>query len=61
MNATKREKEADQARLASLHETEANLDKMRDFEAKLKELCARIVPDLENCTYQGQAGRVHLS
>ena len=29
-----------------------NIDKMVDMEANLKELCARIVPDLDNCTNQ---------
>jgi site-specific DNA recombinase len=52
MNATKKEKEADQARLASLVETRENIAKMGDYEGKLKELCARIVPELDNCTSQ---------
>ena len=29
-----------------------NIAKMGDYEAKLKELCARIAPDLDNCTNQ---------
>ena len=29
-----------------------DIDKMVDVEANLKELCARIVPDLDNCTNQ---------
>jgi len=29
-----------------------NIDKMVDMESNLKELCARIVPDLDNCTNQ---------
>jgi len=50
MRQTKKEKEADQARLASLIQTKENIAKMGDYEAKLKELCARIAPDLDNCT-----------
>jgi len=52
MNQTKKEKEADQARLASLIQTKENIAKMGGYEAKLKELCARIVSDLDNCTNQ---------
>ncbi len=50
MNETKKEKEADQTRLASLIQTKENILKLEDYEEKLKELCARIVPDLDNCT-----------
>ena len=50
INHTKKEKEADQAQLASLVQTKENIVKMSDYEGKLKELCARIVPDLDNCT-----------
>jgi len=52
MNQTKKEKEADQARLASLIQTKENIARMGGYEVKLKELCARIVTDLENCTNQ---------
>jgi site-specific DNA recombinase len=52
MNKTKKEKEADQARLASLIQTKENIAKMGDYEAKIKELCARIAPDMDNCTNQ---------
>jgi site-specific DNA recombinase len=52
INQTKKEKEADQERLASLIQTKENIAKMGDYEAKLKELCARIAPDLDNCTNQ---------
>jgi hypothetical protein len=38
----KKEKETDQTRLASLVQTKANFVKMGDYEAWLKELCARI-------------------
>lgn len=41
---------ADQARLASLIQTKNNIDKMVNMEANLKDLCARMVPDLDNCT-----------
>lgn len=47
MNQTKQEKEADQARLASLIQTKENVIKMGDYGKKLKELCARIAPDLD--------------
>ncbi|MBU2008633.1 MAG: recombinase family protein [Chloroflexi bacterium] len=50
MNQTKKEKEADQTRLAALIQTKENIAKMGDYEAKLTELCARIAPDLDNCT-----------
>ncbi len=52
MNQTKKEKEADQKRLDSLIKTRDNIAKMIDMESNLKELCARIVPDLDNCTNQ---------
>lgn len=50
MNQTKREKEADQQRLASLVQTRKNIARVGGYEGKLKGLCARIVPELENCT-----------
>ena len=50
MNQTKKEKEANQARLDSLIQTKENITKLVDMEVNLKELCARIVPDLDNCT-----------
>jgi len=31
-------------------QTKENISKIEDSEAKLKELCSRIVPDLDNCT-----------
>jgi len=52
INQMKKEREADQKRLDSLTQTKANIDKMIDMESNLKELCARIVPDLNNCTNQ---------
>jgi site-specific DNA recombinase len=52
MNQTKKEKEADQAKLESLIKTKENIARMGDYEVKLKELCARIAPDLDNCTNQ---------
>jgi len=39
-----------QKRLASFIQTKENIDKIVDMEANLKELCTRIVPDLDNCT-----------
>ena len=52
INHTKKEKEADQERLRALVQTKENIEKMGDYETKLKELCLRIAPDIENCTYQ---------
>ena len=52
MKQTKKEKEADQTRVASLIQTKENIAKMVGCEAKLKELCARIVPEIDNCTNQ---------
>ncbi len=52
INQMKKEREVDEKRLASLVQTKENIVKMVDMEANLKELCARIVPDLDNCTNQ---------
>jgi len=49
INLMKKEREADENKLNSLTKTKENLDKMADFETNLKELCAEIVPDLDNC------------
>ncbi len=54
MNQAKKEKEADEARLASLIQTKEDIIRMEDYEGKLKELCARIAPDLDNCTNQNK-------
>jgi len=35
-----------------LIQTKENIAKMGHYKANLKELCARIVPDLDNCTNQ---------
>jgi len=53
LNQMKKEREIDEKRLVSLTQTKENVDKMVDMESNLKELCARIVPDLDNCTNQG--------
>ena len=37
---------------ASLIQTKENIDKLVDMEDNLKELCTRIVPDLDNCNNQ---------
>ncbi len=50
LNQMKREREADEKRLRSLIQTKENIDKMIDMEANLKELCARIIADVDNCT-----------
>ncbi len=52
LNQMKKEREVDEKRLASLVQTKENLDKLVGMESNLKELCARIVPDLDNCTNQ---------
>jgi hypothetical protein len=52
MNQTKKEKKADEERLAALIQTKENIAKMTDYESKVKELCARIAPDLDNCNNQ---------
>ena len=48
----KKEREADEKRLNSLTQTKENLNKMIGMEGNIKELCARIVQDLDNCTNQ---------
>ena len=50
INQMKKEREADQKKLDSLVQTRDNIAKMIDMESNLKELCARIIPDLDNCT-----------
>ena len=52
INQMKKEKQEDQAKLTSLTQTKVKLEKMDTSELKLKELCSRIAPDLENCTSQ---------
>ena len=52
MNQTKKEKEADNARLAQLTKTKEILSKTADMEKHLQDLCSRIVADLDNCTCQ---------
>jgi site-specific DNA recombinase len=52
INQMKKEREADGKRLSSLIQTKENIDKMIDMESHLKELCNRIIPDLDNCTNQ---------
>ena len=38
--------------MVSLVQTRENIDKMVNMDASLKELCSRIIPDLDNCTTQ---------
>ena len=52
INQMKKEQEADLNKLTGLKQTKENIARINDYETKLKELCARIVPDLENCTNQ---------
>lgn len=49
LNQMKRERECDEKRLASLIQTKENIKKMADMEGSIKELCGRIVTDLDNC------------
>jgi len=50
LNQMKIERESDQKRLNGLVQTQANLAKIVDMEANLREVCARIVPELDHCT-----------
>ncbi|MFC1959052.1 recombinase family protein, partial [Chloroflexota bacterium] len=52
LNQMKKEREADEKRLDNLIQTKENLNKMVGMEENIKELCARIVPDLDNCINQ---------
>jgi len=52
LNQMKKEREADEKRLDSLTQTKENLNKMIGMEENIKELCTRILPDLDNCTNQ---------
>jgi len=52
LNQMKKEREADEKILDSLTQTKENIDKMVDVEINLKELCARIIPDIDRCTNQ---------
>ena len=52
INQMKKEKDVDQSKLAGLLQTKENLSKLDDYEDNLKKLCARIAPDIENCTNQ---------
>ena len=61
LNQMKREREADSKRLEALEETKRNVSKMGEHEAELKELCARIVPDLDNCTFQDKRNAFRYS
>jgi len=50
LNQMKKEREADKANLNNLLKAKESLAKSGDFEAKVREFCARIAPDLDNCT-----------
>ena len=52
LNQRKKEREDDKKRLDGLTQTKEIIEKMVDMEANLKELCARIAPDLDNCVNQ---------
>jgi len=52
LNQMKKERTIDEKRLAALEQAKNNLDKMMDMEDSLKELCSRIIPELDNCNNQ---------
>jgi site-specific DNA recombinase len=52
MKQTKKEKQADELRLGCLLESKENVARMADSKARLKELCGKIVPEIEHCTNQ---------
>jgi site-specific DNA recombinase len=52
LNQMKKERDADEKKLAGFVKTKENITKMINMEAHLKELCNRIIPDLDNCTNQ---------
>ena len=60
INQMTKEREADASRLAILIETKESLVRDSELEEHLKDLCARILPDLDNCTCQDQEGRLRL-
>ncbi len=49
LNQMKKERDADNKRLGGLIRAQESLAKSGDFETNLRELCERIVPDLDNC------------
>ena len=51
INQMKQERAADEKRLDSLLKTKETIEKTEDLKAHLKELCAKIVPNLDACTY----------
>ena len=57
LNQMKQERKRDESRLESLCITRDNINRMVDMESHIKELYARIVPDLDNCTYQDKRDR----
>jgi site-specific DNA recombinase len=50
LNQMKKERDADEKKLASLIQTKEGICKAIEMEANLKTLCAKIVPDLDACT-----------
>jgi len=51
INQMKQERAADEKKLASLLATKESIEKTENLKAHLKELCAKIVPNLDACTY----------
>ena len=52
INQMRQEKEEDENKLANLNKTRNSIRKLVDVESNLKELCARIIADLDNCNNQ---------
>lgn len=50
LNQMKKERDADEKKLASLTQTKESISQTIDMETNLKVLCARIAPDLDACT-----------
>jgi site-specific DNA recombinase len=51
INQMKQERTADEKKLNGLLATKENVEKAEDLKAHLKELCAKIVPDIDACTF----------
>jgi site-specific DNA recombinase len=61
MNQTKKEKEADKKKLDELIKTKESIMNLQISKDNMKELCAKIVPDLENCdNYTKKDAYTHL-
>jgi site-specific DNA recombinase len=52
LNEMKKEEQEDKEKLSNLLKVRESITRMEGYEDRLKELCARIVPDLESCASQ---------